>query len=177
MADYPDFAGAAQKLLDQQPERKPWQVAEEAYLQALTDQYVSVHEVLFRPLTSGDWQALGYSTAPLVGLDYGAPNPGETATVFWPRKHGKTAALSLDFEAACGDGTRALLDALLAGHQAQMDQRLHRLAQDLSQWEPRVRRDFTAVQQILEDLGIADGYGQLTIPQPVRPEPLPPKEQ
>ncbi|MGA4896724.1 hypothetical protein ACPCAJ_01995 [Streptomyces griseoincarnatus] len=149
-------------------------LAEEAYRQAVNEQYYNgrpdLHEVYFRPLTGGEWQSLGYTTGPLVGMDFGAPDPADTAVLAWPHQHGKaTLTASLDIEVPLTDGLRSLHDALAAAHSRALGRRLRRLAHDLGQWEPHVRVDFQRVQQVLEDHGIGDGYGRLTIPQPVHP--------
>ncbi|MBU5946769.1 hypothetical protein [Streptomyces sp. PAM3C] len=154
-------------------------LAEEAYRQAVTEQYYNgcpdLHEVFFRPLTEAEWQSLGYTTGPIVGMDLGGPDPAETAVLAWPHQHGKAAhTVSIDIEVPLTDGLRSLFDALAAAHSRELGRRLRRLADDLGQWEPHVRVDFQRVQQVLEDHGIGDGYGRLTIPQPVRPPIEPP---
>ncbi|MEV5368969.1 hypothetical protein AB0N12_06350 [Streptomyces albogriseolus] len=154
-------------------------LAEEAYRQAVTEQYYNSspdpHAVYFRPLTDGDWQSLGYTTGPIVSMDFGHPDSAETAVLAWPHQHGKaTLTASIDVEVPLTDGLRSLFDALAAAHNRELDRRLRRLADDLGQWEPHVRLDFQRVQRVLEDHGIGDGYGRLTIPQPVRPHIEPP---
>ncbi|MGC4918671.1 hypothetical protein [Streptomyces albogriseolus] len=154
-------------------------LAEEAYLQAVTEQYHNgcpdLHEVFFRPLTGGEWKSLGYATGPLFSMDFGAPDPAETAVLAWPHQHGKAAfTASIDVDVPLADGLRSLFDALAAAHGRALGQRLRRLADDLGQWEPHVRHDFHRVQQVLVDHGIGDGYGLLTIPQPVHPPIEPP---
>lgn len=164
-------------------------IAEDAYRQAIEDQYFTVspvptvpmpdstYQVFFRPHDATDWQALGYTTGPITDLDYGAPDPAdESAVLVWPRQYGKTAALTTTLETPLTGSMRALFDALLAGHRARLDRRLRRLARDLDAWEPHVRLDFQRVQQVLEDTGVGDGYGRLTIPQPVHPPIEPPTD-
>ncbi|MFD5656956.1 hypothetical protein [Streptomyces hirsutus] len=129
-----------------------------------------LQQVWVLPDGATDWQHVGYTTEPIIGIDYGAADPGESAVITWPHRYGKTAALrSVTVEAPLTGDTRALFDALLAGHRAHLDRRLRRLATDLGRWVPHVRHDFHKVQHVLEEAGIGDGYGRLTIPQPVRP--------
>ncbi|MFF9269117.1 hypothetical protein [Streptomyces rochei] len=154
--------------------------ATRAVRQAVEERYYAVSPYLFGPLPEGaqqlwvlpdgatEWQHVGYTTEPIIGIDYGAPDPAETAVIAWPYQHGKAAALA-SVEASLTDGMRSLFDALTAGWQASLDRRLRRLADDLGLWEPAVRHEFQQVQQVLEGAGIGDGYGRLTIPQPVRP--------
>ncbi|MFF9279549.1 hypothetical protein [Streptomyces griseosporeus] len=141
------------------------------YPEALPD---GAQQVFVAPPGTTDWEFVGYTTDPIVGVDYGAPDPGETALIAWPRQHGKTTAFTWTLDAPLTGSVHTLFDAFLARHQAGLDRRLRRLARDLGQWEPQVRHDFHAVQQVLEAHGIGDGYGRLTIPQPVRPPIEPP---
>ncbi|MFF3928597.1 hypothetical protein [Streptomyces hirsutus] len=156
--------------------------AAEACREAVADQYATVwqypppsatddlQQVWVLPDGATDWQHVGYTTDPIIGIDYGAADPGESAVITWPHQYGKTAALrSVTLEASLTGDTRGLFDALLVGHRAHLDRRLRRLATDLGRWVPHVRHDFHKVQHVLEEAGIGDGYGRLTIPQPVRP--------
>ncbi|MFC7906439.1 hypothetical protein [Streptomyces nigra] len=157
------------------------------YRQAVTERYYEVSRYPLDPLPDGaqqvwilpdgarTWEPLGFTTGPVIGVDYGAPDPAETAVITWPRQYGKTAAFTASIDVPLTDGLRALFAALDASHRASLDQRLRRLADDLDRWEPHVRYDFHRVQQVLEDAGIGDGYGRLTIPQPVRPPIEPPR--
>ncbi|RSR98054.1 hypothetical protein EF913_28400 [Streptomyces sp. WAC04189] len=150
--------------------------AAEEYRQAVEERYYEVYRYPLGPLPqlwvlpdgATEWQHVGYTTEPIIGIDYGVPDPAETAVIAWPYRHGKTAALA-SVEASLTGGMRSLFDALTAGWQASLDRRLRRLADDLGLWEPAVRHEFQQVQQVLEGAGIGDGYGRLTIPQPVRP--------
>lgn len=187
LPDDPHLKAKEQLLRDMMAEARTAR-AEEAYHQTIEDQYYTVSgftpgplpddafQVFFRPHDATDWQALGYTTDPIIGIDYGAPDPAESAVIAWPHQYSKTAALTtVTVEAPLTGDTRALLDALLAGHRARLDRRLHRLADDLGLWEPAVRVQFHAVERVLEEAGIGDGYGRLTIPQPVRPPVSAPK--
>ncbi|MFE9684146.1 hypothetical protein [Streptomyces sp. NPDC006285] len=161
------------------------QPPEEAYRQAIEDQYLSAyrytpdpppdsaHQMWIRSHEATDWEPLGYTTDPILGLDYGAPDPYESAVLAWPHRHGKTA-FTFELSAPFTSSMRGLFDALDASYQADLDRRLVRLADDLGQFEPHVRHDFNAVQRVLEDAGVLDGYGRVTIPQPVRPPVEPP---
>ncbi|MEU2780565.1 hypothetical protein [Streptomyces sp. NPDC007110] len=162
-------------------------LAEEAYRQAVTEQYYEVarypggplpdgaQQAWFLPTDGTHWEALGYTTGPIVSMDFGAPDPAETAVLAWPHQHGKAAlTASIGIDVPLTDGLRSLFDALAAAHSRALGRRLRRLADDLGQWEPHVRHDFHRVQRVLEDHGIGDGYGRLTIPQPVRPPIEPP---
>ncbi|WP_157876880.1 hypothetical protein, partial [Streptomyces graminilatus] len=60
-------------------------------------------------------------------------------------------------------------DAHVRGGQQAM---VARLADEFDRPRFLVRRQFYAVQHVLEAAGIGDGYGNLTVPQPVRP-PVP----
>ncbi|MEV6124400.1 hypothetical protein AB0M23_28485 [Streptomyces sp. NPDC052077] len=151
----------------------------EAYRQAVRELYYEAARYPLGPLPDGaqevwaqlsgttEWQHVGYTTEPVPGISHGAPDPAGTAAVARPYRYGKSAALT--------NGTRMrspLSDVLAAGrHQAVLERRLARLADDLGQWEPHVRHDFRTVQQVLEDHGIGDG--RLTIHQPVRPPAWP----
>ncbi|MDT6983720.1 hypothetical protein ACFSUJ_12100 [Streptomyces lusitanus] len=156
-----------------------------AYRQTITEQYYVVNRFPASPLPDGaqqvwirsddgtEWEHLGYTSGPLVSMDFGQPDPADTAVLTWPHQYGKTA-LTTTVEVPLTDGLRSLFDALTAGHDRELDRRLRRLAKDLDAWEPHVRHDFQRVQQVLEDHGIGDGYGRLTIPQPVHPPIEPP---
>ncbi|WP_320784158.1 hypothetical protein [Streptomyces sp. CRN 30] len=143
-------------------------------IEAIENQYYDAHQHAPGPLQL--WALPeGCITGPVSGIDHGAPDPAETTVIAWPYGHGKTAAaLTASIDVPLTGSMRALFDTLLAGHRAHLDRRLRRLADDLGQWEPCVRRDFAAVQQVLEVHGITDGYGRLTVPQPVRPPVQPP---
>ncbi|MFF9043308.1 hypothetical protein [Streptomyces parvulus] len=121
----------------------------------------------FVPIGATEWEPLGYID-PALNTVFEDASEDEAALVDWPVQYGKTA-FTASIDVPLTDGLRALYDALVAGHQASLDRRLRRLADDLRLWEPVVRRQFGEVQQVLEDAGIGDGYGRLTIPQPVRP--------
>ncbi|MGW0566111.1 hypothetical protein [Streptomyces tauricus] len=116
-----------------------------------------------------EWTPVGVLGS-IEGMDDSEEDPAVPAFV-WPHLHGKTALtarLGTSFTYTHGpfDEALAALDAI---YRARLDRRLARLARALGQWEEIVRRDFHAVQQVLEDAGVLDGYGRITIPQPVRP--------
>lgn len=86
----------------------------------------------------------------------------------WPSRHGKGA---LTFEATFHqtDGLRDLFAWVDAHVHARQQTTVARLADELGISAYVARRQFDAVQDLLEQAGIGDGYGRLTIPQPVRP--------
>ncbi|MEU8555929.1 hypothetical protein AB0C80_18335 [Streptomyces anthocyanicus] len=131
------------------------------------------HQAWFMPSGGIEWEPLGY-IAPTTGTVYVAHGPGEVPVVTMPCQHSTIAGFTTTVEASLTGDLRALFDALTAAHSADLDRRLLRLADDLGRWEPRVRLEWHQVLQILEDAGVADGYGRLTIPQPVRPPIEPP---
>ena len=77
--------------------------------------------------------------------------------------------LTATFEGRRDDGLRDLFAWVDAHVRTRQDMLLHRLAEDLGIPEPLARRQFDSVQRALEDAGVGDGYGRLTIRQPVRP--------
>ncbi|MCF2130156.1 hypothetical protein L1I79_27540 [Strepomyces sp. STD 3.1] len=157
-----------------------------AYRQAVEDLYYEVYRAPIDPLPRGaqqvwvmptgatEWEPLGYID-PVLNTVFEDPTD-ETTLADWPVQYGKTA-FTASIDVPLTDGLRALYDALAAGHQKDLDRRLRRLADDLGLWEPVVHRQFGEVQQVLEQAGIGDGYGRLTIPQPVRPPVEPPAMQ
>lgn len=112
------------------------------------------------------WTELGA----VVGIDYGS-EPAQSVVV-WPRQFGKQA-FTFEFESPLKGGAREMFEQISASIRARQDRMLARLARELGWYPEAVRRQFEAVQDVLETAGIGDGYGQLTIPQPVRP-PIPP---
>ncbi|MFJ2717440.1 hypothetical protein [Streptomyces sp. NPDC087437] len=131
--------------------------------------------VFFQPHSGGGGQHLGYTGSPIIGVDYG-PSNGPHTVVTWPRQYGKRAALyrEFTFEGPLADLARACFLPHYAEILVRRDRTVHRLAHDLGIPVEHARADFDAVQHILETAGIADGYGQLAIPQPVRPSAPPP---
>lgn len=109
----------------------------------------------------------------LTDMEFTSRDP-EPAFV-WPRQHGKTA-LTLTATFHQTDGMRDLfawVDECVRSRQAAT---VRRLAAELGIHAYVARRDFDAVQDVLEQAGIGDGYGNLTVPQPVRPPvPAPPR--
>lgn len=88
----------------------------------------------------------------------------------WPRQYGKTrlrGGLEVTFQPT--DQMRRAFGRLHAQIERRRTRRLLRLARDLSLPLFLVRSRFNAVERVLEASGIGDGYGGLTIPQPVRP--------
>jgi hypothetical protein len=100
---------------------------------------------------------------------------GEDLVLNWPRQHGKTrlrGELEVTFQPT--DQMRRAFGLLNAQIEQRRTRRLLRLARDLSLPLFLVRSRFDAIDQVLEASGVGDGYGGLTIPQPVRPPvPLP----
>ncbi|MDX5570264.1 hypothetical protein PYK79_52905, partial [Streptomyces sp. ID05-04B] len=129
-------------------------------------------QVWIQPEGTTEWQPLGYTTdVPVVGMDHGVPDPYESAVIAWPQQYGKTHHITAAFDPSSTGAMRRLFEALLT---ARLDRRLRRLARDLGRREATVRRQFEQVQTVLERTGIGDGFGQLTIAQPVRPPLDPP---
>lgn len=119
-----------------------------------------------------EWTPVGVLGS-IEGLDDKQEDPAAPAFV-WPHLHGKTALTtrletSFTYTRSRFDEAIHVFDAL---YRARLDRRLARLARALGQWEEIVRRDFHAVQRVLEDAGVLDGYGRVTVPQPVRPPVL-----
>lgn len=131
------------------------------------------HHAWFMPSGGTEWEPLGYID-PITSTVYVEPGPAEAPVVTMPCQHGDNAGSTTNVEASLTGDLSSLFDALTTAHSADLDRRLLRLADDLGLWEPIVRRQFQAVQYLLEVAGIADGYGRLTIPQPVRPPIEPP---
>lgn len=93
---------------------------------------------------------------------------GHAQTVIdWPRQWGLTLASERWT-------TNATLGGFLAAEGAKQRRAaaVARLADEQSLPRFLIRNRFDAVQRLLEEAGIADGYGRLTILQPVRP-PVP----
>ncbi len=110
---------------------------------------------------------------PLVTVDLDVDGV-EQVVMEWPRQYGKrtllpTLAGELTIEVPASAALIAAFEPLLAADQTRHERMLDRLAADLRIPAFLARSRFRAVQRVLEGAGIADGYGQLTIPQPVRP--------
>lgn len=105
----------------------------------------------------------------LVGVDFGY-EPAE-AVVVWPRQSesGKrVVALALEAAFQQTEAVKGLFAWVDAHVRARQDSTVSRLADELGRPPSLVRRQFDAVQDVLEAAGIGDGYGRLTVPQPVR---------
>ncbi|WP_157876773.1 hypothetical protein, partial [Streptomyces graminilatus] len=101
----------------------------------------------------------------LTDMEFTSKDP-EPAFV-WPRQHGKSA-LTIEATFQQTDAMKSLFawaDAHVRGRQQAM---VARLADEFDRPRFLVRRQFYAVQHVLEAAGIGDGYGNLTVPQPVR---------
>ncbi|WP_405925450.1 hypothetical protein [Streptomyces sp. NBC_00035] len=97
------------------------------------------------------------------------PDP-PTAYFNWPRQYGKGALTTeFVFDGPNADVARAHFEALFALAHAAQEQRLDRLSRELGIPPSLARHQFEGIQRVLERTGIADGYGNLTVPQPVRP--------
>lgn len=92
------------------------------------------------------------------------------AGVEWPRQSGKRA-LTKEFtlEGSLSETARLFVEPLFAEILARRTRTVHRLAHELGLDVATARRQFDEVQHVLEATGVGDGYGLLTIPQPVRP--------
>lgn len=123
-------------------------------------------QVWIRPHGEDDWQHLADS--PMVSFDPGVPD--NCAMVMWPRHHGKRALTGeITFEGPLSETARLWLEPLFADLLVRRDRTVHRLAHELGLDIRAARHQFDLVQHILESAGIGDGYGRLTIRQPVRP--------
>ncbi|MFC8361105.1 hypothetical protein ACFUIY_14680 [Streptomyces griseorubiginosus] len=94
----------------------------------------------------------------------------------WPRQCGKDAwrqALSgeLTVRFPVTEAMSRAFAALLAADYARQDRMLRHLATDLGIPASLAREQYDDVVRVLEKAGVADGYGCLTVPQPVRPAP------
>ncbi|MGW2170380.1 hypothetical protein ACWC1C_07590 [Streptomyces sp. NPDC001705] len=158
-----DWASAAFESFGRAAEGQAYEVYR-APIDPLPD---GAQQVWFMPAGATDWEPLGYID-PVRNTVFEDAATDEAAPADWPVRYGKTA-FTASIDVPLTDGLRALYDALAFGHQRDLDRRLGRLADDLGLWEPVVRRQFGEVQQVLEQAGIGDVYGRLTIPQPVRP--------
>lgn len=105
----------------------------------------------------------------LTDVQLTSKNP-ETAFV-WRRQHGKSA-LTLEATFHRTDGLRDLFAWVDAHVHARQQTTVDRLAAELDISAYVARRHFDAVQDVLEQVGVGDGYGGLTLTQPVRP-PVP----
>ncbi|MEV8124808.1 hypothetical protein AB0P07_11945 [Streptomyces sp. NPDC085944] len=167
----PDWARAAMEAYREALETLYYEVSSYRYPAApLSD---DVRPVFFLPDGATEWKSLGYTNDPIADTVYELVVRGKVPGVTMPCQHG-TTSFSATVQASIDDGLRTLTNAIAAVCERDLDRRLLRLADDLGRWEPHVRLEWHQVQQVLEDAGIADGYGRLTIPQPVRPPIEPP---
>ncbi|CAL9598590.1 hypothetical protein [Streptomyces sp. enrichment culture] len=166
----PDWARAAMDAYREALETLYYEVSSYRYPAApLSD---DVRQVFFLPDGAPEWKSLGYANDPIADTVYELVVHGEVPLVTMPCQH--DTSLPATVQASIDQGLHALTDAIAAVCERDLDRRLLRLADDLGRWEPHVRLEWHQVQQVLEDAGIADGYGRLTIPQPVRPPIEPP---
>jgi hypothetical protein len=94
----------------------------------------------------------------------------ENVVIDWPRQNGKRNLVGeVTIETPFTQALFSALAPLFAAQQARVEHALRRLADDLRIPIPLARQDFHSVLRVLEDAGVADGYGRLAIPQPVRP--------
>lgn len=113
----------------------------------------------------------------IEGLEVGEASFGIKDVAFeWPRQSGKHAwrqamsgAITVRFPTT--QAMSRAFAALLAADRARQDRMLQHLATDLGIPASLAREQYDDVVRVLETAGIADGYGLLAIPQPVRPAP------
>ncbi|MCX4993818.1 hypothetical protein [Streptomyces longwoodensis] len=118
----------------------------------------------------GTWQPIGLAAS--AGIDY-STGPDEQTISEWIRTYGRGASLTATFTAPLTGGLRDLFNRLHAEQRAARDRRIHRLAEDLGMWPDHTLWQFESIEDLLERAGVGDGFGQLTIPQPVQPLPAP----
>ncbi|MEU9245836.1 hypothetical protein [Streptomyces sp. NPDC048385] len=107
------------------------------------------------------WTEVGHT----VGVDFGV-QPLTHAAVARPCQQEKR---SITVDVPLSDSLRAFFEPFLLAADVWQEKRVARIAAELG-LHPRVARlQFDGVQRVLEAAGIGDGYGRLTIPQPVRP--------
>ncbi|MEU1478926.1 hypothetical protein [Streptomyces sp. NPDC005760] len=131
-------------------------------------QMVILDEVHVMPLTQ------------IEGLEVGEASFGIKDVAFeWPRQSGKHAwrqamsgAITVRFPTT--QAMSRAFAALLAADRARQDRMLQHLATDLGIPASLAREQYDDVVRVLETAGIADGYGLLTVPQPVRHAPAVP---
>ncbi len=130
-------------------------------------------EEYVRVLTDGSRRAVETG---LEGMEYAltdvqftseAPEPA-FAWTHWPGK----SALTLETTFRPSDGVRELFAWVDEHIRVRQAATVDRLAAELGIPAHVARQHFDAVQHLLEETGVGDGYGDLTIPQPVRP-PVP----
>lgn len=113
-----------------------------------------------------EWHEIGYATVEILpDLSYpdALPALDDGESWQWPPsglRQSLTAVLSQEAQQTY----RNLLDELGRCQRA----RVRRVAHDLRLPLEEASRSFDAVQRVLEAAGVGDGYGQLTVPQPVR---------
>ncbi|OQQ16109.1 hypothetical protein B0675_02150 [Streptomyces sp. M41(2017)] len=115
----------------------------------------------------GQWHEVGYATVELVpDLSLGGEQHAEDERAFqgWPPR-----GLRQSLTAVLSDGARRMFRDLAEELHRCQRRRVRRLAYELHIPIDEASRSFDAVQRVLEANGVGDGYGCLTIAQPVRP--------
>lgn len=98
--------------------------------------------------------------------------PGAELLV-WPRQSGKRDLVqAFTHEGPLSHTARAALKPFFAQLLVRRDRTVHRLAHSLGLHPTAARQQFDQVQHVIEEAGVGDGYGQLTLTQPVRPPVL-----
>lgn len=117
------------------------------------------------------WASNGWEGVASVTLEHRYPADMELPV--WPRQLGKqTLVQEFTLKGPRSRLARAALRPFFAQLMIRRDRTVHRLAHHLSLHPAVVREQFDQVQHVLEETGIGDGYGCLTLTQPVRP-PVP----
>ncbi|WP_314411405.1 hypothetical protein [Streptomyces sp. DSM 40484] len=114
------------------------------------------------------WASNGWEGVASVTLEHRYPADMELPV--WPRQLGKQVlAKEFTCTAPLSDAGQAMLRTFLAQLLARRNRTVRRLARHLNRPAVVVGRQFDQVERVLEETGIGDGYGCLTLTQPVRP--------
>ncbi len=117
------------------------------------------------------WADNGWEGVASLTLEHRYPEKEELP--LWPRQFGKQVLVQkFTHEGPLSHSARAALKPFFAQLLVRRDRTVHRLAHHLGLHPAVVRTQFDQVQHVLEETGIGDGYGCLTLTQPVRP-PVP----